>query len=123
MFDAEKASRVMAKVGRKGGLARTPALTAARRLNGLAGGRPPDPEAVRDMTLVADAIPKADEENRAFLLDAFRRLAPRSLLTERWRAAWGEPPTSAERRAMRGWCSPKHRLRAVVCAKQVLGKS
>lgn len=121
-FRADEARKVMAEIGRRGGLARSPALTEARRHNGRLGGRPPDPAVVRTMIKVADAIDHADATHRPFLIEAFRRLAPESLYQERWKAAWGEKLTPEARRHLRGW-GPVHRERAAQAAREVLAQA
>ncbi len=118
-FRADEARKVMAEIGRRGGLARSPALTEARRHNGRLGGRPPDPSVIRAMGVVADAIDRAKGDARTFLVEAFRRLAPESLYQERWKTTWGEKLAPDVRRHLRGW-GPRHRARATAAAHAVL---
>ena len=118
-FSRKQIRETMAEVGRKGGQSRSPALTAARQANGRCGGRKPSPEVIAWAEKVADAVAKAAGNDRAFLLEAFKRLAPESVYQARWRAEWGPTLTAADRRPLRGW-GPPHRIRAGNVADRVL---
>jgi len=120
-FNATLAHRTMAELGRKGGLSRSPALTEARRRNGKLGGAKPTSENFHAMETVADAIDNAKTPaDRAFLIEAFTRLAPETVYQDRWRLAWGPCLSVADRRHLRGW-GPKHRLRATMLAGKITG--
>ena len=105
----------MAKLGRKGGQSQSPALTAARQRNGKLGGAHASAANARALETVADAIDNAKTpDDRAFLIEAFKRLAPEAVYQARWRLG------VADRRPLRGW-GPKHRLRATMLASQLTG--